>query len=376
MKKKFRNVIVIAIVSYILIELICFAFITTGYIPARLPGFFTRNEDTLTYPFTTADLNKDWGIWHVPYAATVPYGCLTLTNRPNSIGASDKERVRISNDSDRCVVLGDSFMEGFGIDTSKRVSNLLEKATGREFLNFSCIDMGSTQEYLVYKELASSYTHNTVLVGVLPANDFLNDDIEYDKGQKPLRYKPYWAGTYPDMEIYYYTDSLYKSQYSCNAFKEYKATFKYKIRYFLENTTCWFNIFYFISRKKEAADFIVKKKGGRDVYSGYYDFSANELDRLKQSLLNIKKIAGLRQVIVFTIPVLADFRRSESRERQPPLAVALTAFCKSQHIIYLDILSAATKEDRKNYNDFYFDCDMHMNEKGNQWLFRELRRYF
>jgi hypothetical protein len=377
MKNKIKRIFIVGLITYILIEITCFIFIKTGYIGARLPQFFTDPIDTMVFPFTYADVNEKWGVWHYNYPIKAPYGCLTLTCDPNSTGARDVERTLQSSDSNRCIVLGDSFMEGFGIADSARVSNLLEAATGHEFMNFACTDMGSTQEYLVYKHLASKYDHNTVLLGILPANDFMNDNIQFDLSQSPVRYKPYWKGAYPNMEIYYYPDSLHKSEFSYEAYLPYKSTFKYKARHVLENTTCWFNILYFIMKKKGAADVVAGATKSNKPYSGYFDHSADDLARLKQSLLSLRKAAPGKRMIVFTIPIASDWNRYRNGKPFPPLVTELDQFCQANNIIYTDLLTTGTPDDRLNYKKHFFDCgDVHWNEYGNRWAMKKLLPYF
>jgi hypothetical protein len=376
MKNKIKRFFIVGLITYLLAELTCFIFIKTGYINASLPHFFTDPRDTMVFPYTYADVNEHWGVWHYNYPVKAPYGCVTLTCNPNSTGARDVERKLQSPDSTRCIVLGDSFMEGFGIADNARVSNLLETATGHEFLNFACSDMGSTQEYLVYKHLAANYDHNTILLGILPANDFMNDNIQFDSSQSPLRYKPYWKGNFPNMQIYYYTDSLHHSQFSYEAYLPYKSTFKYKLRHVLENTTCWFNILYFFTKKKGAVDVIARAAKTNMPYSGYYDYAANDLNRLKQSLFSLRKAAPDKKIIVFTIPIASDFHRFNNNKGTPALVQQLQQFCSANNILYTDLLTTATPDDLLQYKKQFFDCDIHWNEYGNQWAMKKLLPYF
>lgn len=377
MKNKIKRLFLVGLFTYILIEITCFIFIRTGYIGANLPQFFTDPRDTMVFPYTYADVNEQWGVWHYNYPIKARYGCVTITCNPNSAGARDVERNLHSTDTNRCIVLGDSFMEGFGIADNDRIGNLLEAATGHEFLNFACSDMGSTQEYLVYKHLASKYDHNTILLGILPANDFMNDNIQFDSSQSPLRYKPYWKGAYPNMSIYYYTDRLNKSEFSYKAYQHYKSTFKYKLRHVLENTTCWFNILYFVTKKKGAVDVIARATKSNKPYSGYYDYLPIDLARLQQSLLSLRKAAPTKRIIVFTIPIASDWHRYSNNKTIPSLVSALEQFCKANHITYTDLLTTGTSDDQQNYKKQFFDCgDIHWNEYGNQWAAKKLLPLF
>lgn len=367
MKKRFKQALVIILITYLLVELMCLTAIKTGFIRADLPGFFSNDQDTTIFPFTYADINTHWGVWHYNYPVrTNLNNCIDIECVPNSVGARDKERI-VSGDSNRVIVLGDSFMEGFGVDVHERVSDILENKTKREFLNFACTDMGSTQEYLVYKHLASQYSHNTVLIGILPGNDFLNDNIGFDSIQTPLRYKPYWN---KNSEIQYYVDDIRKSQFNYEAFKKYKSTNKYKLRYFLENTTCWFNVLYFVKKKKAIGDYVKQRAHGQLTYSGYYDFTTDEMQRLQQSLISIKKIAAGKKIIAFTIPIIGDYKRFQEIKTMPPAVEVLNSFCKSLGIVYYDLLTSPSQP--ANYNDLFFDCDMHWNKQGNKWAADQL----
>lgn len=71
------------------------------------------------------------------------------------------------------MVLGGSFVEGFGLQAEKRLSELFDVITGREHLNFGASgDFGSLQYTLLYKTMAAFFDHDIVLVGILPDKDF------------------------------------------------------------------------------------------------------------------------------------------------------------------------------------------------------------
>ena len=62
--------------------------------------------------------------------------CFKATYSTNSVGARDVERSPAAA-RPRAVVLGDSFLEGWGLPAAERLSNLLEESTGVEHLNFA-----------------------------------------------------------------------------------------------------------------------------------------------------------------------------------------------------------------------------------------------
>jgi hypothetical protein len=111
----------------------------------------------------------------------------------NSVGARDKER-QIESPK-RWIVLGDSMTEGFGIEESERFTNILEESLGWEFANFATLgDFGPLQYLLLYKHLAKQFEHHGVIVGLLPFNDFTDNDSEWWKNRgryDQKRYRPY-----------------------------------------------------------------------------------------------------------------------------------------------------------------------------------------
>ena len=69
------------------------------------------------------EANPDFGVWHGPNSS---YRHLTtsydVSYRANSYGARDKERTRTSGAHRRVIVLGDSFVEGYGVKAEDRFS--------------------------------------------------------------------------------------------------------------------------------------------------------------------------------------------------------------------------------------------------------------
>ena len=137
-----------------------------------------------------------WGAWGVPNSVSrKTAGCFDVTYHFNSVGARDKERSL--QGADRWIFLGDSFVQGFGIAEPDRVSDLLEGFTGREMLNFSSSgDFGPLQYKILYEQLAARHDHKGIVVGLLPDNDFVDNDPDWwneNKSKKHwLRHRPYY----------------------------------------------------------------------------------------------------------------------------------------------------------------------------------------
>ena len=70
------------------------------------------------------------------------------------------------------------MVEGWGLPDESRFSNLLERVIGVEHLNFGMSHFSPYQSYLVYRDLASGFDHDAVVIGITPENDFVDLDLD------------------------------------------------------------------------------------------------------------------------------------------------------------------------------------------------------
>jgi hypothetical protein len=296
------------------------------------------------------DSNENFGVWHRSNSSYEHQNaCFKLKYASNSYGARDKEREKISPDGkDRVVVLGDSFVEGFGVTSENRLSDRLEKTTGLEHLNFGTSgDFGTTQEALLYESLAMKFDHDYVMIGMLPNNDFLDDSLEFGKKVHSTRFRPYYEGTYPNYEILYFRESLNNSPSDLTSYLR-ELTFSYNLWSYLKKLL------------------VYRRQVAKDDYSGYYDYSQDELLKARYSIEKIVRIAGNsgRRVLVFTIPVYADFLRWQRANSLPPLHAALSKAAKEIGFEFLDLLPLM--KEKGDARQFYNGCDGHWNDYGHE----------
>jgi hypothetical protein len=291
--------------------------------------------------------NPVFGMWHPPNGHFLHQeGCFSFEYSTNSYGARDMER-SLHSDHPRTLVLGDSFMEGFGLPVDERLSNVLESRTGREHLNFGTGGgFGPLQYALLYRSLASKFDHDRVLVGVLPDNDFHEMDGPWMEAHYPGRYFPY------------YRDDLsvgYMGTFQPNA----DEGFAKRTQAFFRSYFATYHVVEYI-----LASGVYSAK--RRVYSGYNDYSDTDLARLKRSLLDIKSTAdaGGAIVDVFLIPRANDFQRY--REGKDRLGPALEAWGREVGIRVKDLLPEMEARSGADYRPYFLPCDDHWSAKGTQ----------
>ncbi len=293
-----------------------------------------------------------FGVWHRPRADFEHQSeCFSARYRTNSVGARDRERDRRS-DHRRIVVLGDSFIEGWGLSEAERLTNLLERDTGLEHLNFGMAHLGPYQYSLVYRELAREFAHDAVLIGILAANDFF--DLDYELARRAASYeyvyRPYLVGRYPDYHEWFYREPVFsgllrRSSYTANAL----AFALRRLRGVL-------------APERSAR---VQPPPGLEA-SFAYDFSDAQFDLLRTSLERIQQAAQGRRVAVVLIPSHSEFARNAQQPGPSPLARRLGAFCDARGMRLVDLLPPLAARGEDPLQDYFLPCDYHWNARANR----------
>jgi hypothetical protein len=291
--------------------------------------------------------NPVFGMWHPANGHFLHQeGCFSFEYFTNSYGARDVER-SVHSGHPRTVVLGDSFVEGFGLPVEERLSNVLEARTGREHLNFGTGGGFSPLQYaLVYRSLASKFDHDRVLVGVLPDNDFHEMDATWMEDHYPGRYFPY-----------------YRDDFSVGYMGKFNPTV---LDEFGDRTDAFFRAYFatyhVIEYIQAARLYSVRPR----LYSGYNDYSGTDVARLKKTLLDIRQTAAARgaEVYVFLIPRPNDFQRY--RQGQDRLGPVLEAWGREAGIHVKDLLPEIDARGKGDYRAFFLPCDDHWSLQGTQ----------
>jgi len=343
------------VLTGVAIEVICLLAVKSEFIGSTVPSYSLQYS-----PVWLADINPHFGVWH---PSSINYrnskSCFEVIGQTNSYGAVDPERKKKSEQS-RTVVLGDSFVEGYGVEIGKRFTDILENETGRPFLNFGTSgNFGPTQYHLLYKHLASGFDHDEVLVVILPDNDFL------DEYPREGRYQPYLKGNYPDYTVDYTLDNMEESYafYSNPSKRSLLAVFR--------EYSFALNVAYWAISKGNTQ----KEPAGKELssYSGYYDYEKGELLKLRYNLEKIKEIAGEREMKVVTIPRLIDFYRFK-KEGHNRLAEDLRRIGEVVQFEYYDLLPELMTGYSGRWEALFHTCDGHWAEEGHRAAANYIKR--
>lgn len=302
------------------------------------------------------ETNSDFGVWHPPNSKFRHYkNCFDAEYRSNSHGMRDAETEQDSK-SRRVVVLGDSFVEGYGVDYGDRFTEVLDTLTGTDHLNFGTSrGFGITASFVLYETMASKFSHDAVILSILPNNDFVDDDPKFRAKGKKAKHRPYLFGKYPNYEIGYSRENFGPQEFQWGKFlenlvPEFWLTFRVgrHIRRHFKDT-----------RAQKAAS---ARSSARRPGSYYFDYSREQFNRLRFAVGRIKSVAGDRPMLVFTVPRHDDFERSSVEEKSPPLRLELEKLSGELGFDYVDLLSGMAKA--KAWKDYFMSCNRHWNPKG------------
>jgi lysophospholipase L1-like esterase len=322
---------------------------------AQAAGFVNLPERPSETHSFYEDRDPHFGVWHPPnsfYRAT--RDCFDVVYESNSYGARDRERAQRSA-KPRVLVLGDSFVEGVGVESQDRLTDRLERATGVEHLNFGTAgNFSSVQQWLLYKELASKFDHDLVLLFTLPNNDFLENDPE--RWWQPDRYRPYLRAAGDGFELFYPIDFATAQENAAGAVRRNR----------LHNAS-------FAVRFYNWADTLirVRRAEGQTTpfgYVGYVNFTNLDLERLFFSYRKLRDAAGGRELVVFTIPRLNDLLYYKANGKLGGLAERISEFAAQEpNIRYFDLLPgyvADAKARGRRLEDYFLPCDGHWSPEG------------
>lgn len=342
--------------------------VKTGLVQSPAPSYQFATPIPLVAtlrPFH-ADLHPDFGVWHYADSTLHEGDCFRVTYHKNAFGARDRER-NLSAAQPRVIVLGDSFVEGYGVGLPERFTNRLEAATGREFMNFGTSGHFSpTQSYLLYRHLARRFDHRTVVLCVLPWNDFIEDDYEACRTHPALamRYRPYWVGDSPDYQLRYCVDSLQKSIWHPARIHQLHAVQQRGERPALVIPRSFAQrLVHGLSSYSYLYNLIHSRQTPSQAPSRYFHYRPDEYHRLLHSIRCLKKEARNAKLVVVTLPTRDDFREAAQHRQKTPLVAQLETDLHREGIGYVDLL-ARMQQRQPAWESLFFTCDGHWNASG------------
>lgn len=347
-------------------------------LPITFRRFYISPHAASIRPFPAGDLDPVVGRLHAPNGNDTFITCQgdTICWTYNAVGAHDKQRQLVNPDpaKKRIALVGDSFMEGYMVNTGDRCSSILERKTGLEHLNFAVNGSNPVHYYLMYKSVAKAFGADVLIIGFLPANDFeiLDERIAYKRVEYP-QYNPYWQGAYPHYTLKYSLANVSQSIFHGkntqasllnvvdSVYSRLSMGDKFKADV-LANSS--------LLRLAEA---FTMKRYRNGQFTKYEQFTEEEWQYVSYSLSKLIEEAKGKKVLIVSIPTLADLiaLKHGTPNRLDPL---LAKFCQEQKVDFIPLVPSFLAY-KGNLAHLYIECDGHWSAKGESFAADALLRH-
>ncbi len=356
-----------AIGTLLFLEGICWVLVSMGipvgvgvtnhrlFIPANI-------DDPITY---AGDVSTFSGRWRLPNAHEQVVNCSgdTLRRYANELGAAD-DPFAFDTTTNRVIVLGDSYMEGYMVNPADRLSTRLTKLTGHRHLNFAINGTSPINYWQTYRQFKGRVAHKAVLVGLLPANDF--EDYTGDKVHAQVDfpiYRPYWTN---DNKLAY---SLANIRQSIGAVGRTRASLLQTVDSVYQTLTWKQKARVHFVEHSYLAQTLLKLAQNRakvdPKWTRYAQFSDADWRIMTNSLDQLVADAAGKQIIFVSLPIMLDVKALRAGadnkfDRQ------MRAYCQKKGVKFTSLVPYALAY-KGNLADLYVPCDGHWTAKGEAW---------
>jgi hypothetical protein len=268
-----------------------------SYSKFDIKGNYWRNE------------SLPWGAWHkVSATSSHKDRCINTMYQSNDIGARDDKDYLSLKNKNNTILLGDSFAEGYGVDIEDTFPKIIEKFLQINVLNLGTAgNFGPLQEYLLYSHYKNILSHQRVILFILPANDFIDNDPRKILGK---RYRPYFyknPKNENEFDFFYPINAIPSANYFPSGKKEYIK----EVENILVNYTYFANflrevIFIFNNYKKYNSLYAPDKKKEGYFFTDKYaiDGTIFYIDKIARDVHENKK-----DLTIVIIPTLDDINQ-------------------------------------------------------------------
>lgn len=397
-KHYFKLITINVVVTVLLVELVAMIYIhkKQPQIPAyaRIPtyievikspklsfkGVLNGELDTLyTNPISPRciDTLYPWCTWHPTNRIhREVYPCFDVLYKFNSFGT--RGSLPNTNVTSTILFIGDSFVEGFGLDEDSTLPERIHHQLQRPVLNLGTSGhFGSTQMSLVYAHFAQLFKHKEVFVFLFPENDFMENRVSEHSKSFSHRYRPYRILKGDSSKI------IYKGAFDSTRFswRYFNSLNKLALPLFSNNEsliskclrmTYTRRLFTLLRTNAKNKNAPIEKLA--DVNYSTEDFGILETDI--KSMLNTAQSSGA-QITFIALPSQNFLRLSQNSEPLAKEFIKLESKIKSIAMSggghYLSLFQYL-RENQFPIDPLFFPCDAHLSNHGEAVLAEFIKR--
>lgn len=393
-----KTLLLNALILLILIEVVSLAYLSTGGISVgkydKYPTYLNFSFKDQALPVDSSvlhprvvDSSLPWGIWHLPNVQSRQHTpCFDITMKYNRFGMRGPEPD--ADLAENVIFLGDSFTEGFGLSEDSTIPAQFGKLTGIPTINMGVSRSGSTQQSLIYRHFADSFSHQNVVVLLFLENDFIDNNISKHDTKFTLSFKPYRADSqHLDSIVYrgHPDSSTLSSKYFNTHIDEYnRILMKMGLGSYFNMDNLSFSGklagLTYTRRMIEVIKNRIASKEQNEILPPGLDYRPQDLAILSYDMNQVMEIADRQGARVTFVNLLGQrllHRTSthpDDRIKYLKLEEQLSRIAnKGQHRFISFFQEIETSPD---LNSLFFTCDAHYNEAGARKAATFLARHF
>ena len=353
-----KNIFVYFLIIFIFIELFSLIFTKANLLLFNETPLIYKSTKDNTWDWRTGF--EKWGSWHKPNSSAIhERKCFLVTLESNEIGARDDKIKDIPGKN--YILLGDSFAEGYGVNLEDTSQFLIEQNNGINIINLGSAGwFGPLQYLLVYKNFKDQFKHKGVIIYLLPANDFTDNDSDHWKKIDSRLYRPYFGKIGNVLEPYYFPNSIKRETLNID-FGRTDTIKKFIKKYFWSANVL--RTIRVLLRKDTT--FSLSSKNSLP-YSGYYDAKLSQQISVFKALNKIINLADGKKVNLVVIPSQNDIKRHQNGFEYEDLYWFKTAQSFKLQYPNFNFIDLMLNVD-KSYKNLFYECDKHWSPNGNKW---------
>mgnify|MGYP001204540230 CR=1 FL=1 len=326
------------------------------------------------------DEKNIWGAWHkIDFQQSHQSDCFDVIYKTNNIGARDaKFSINEKKIKKTFILLGDSMMEGYGLNKDEMFENIIEKENNLNVLNFaSGGDFGPLQYHLIYQNMAKNFKHDGIILVYFPQNDLTDNNYEiwknngWNKFNDLERHRPY--SIYKNNGYNHFIPVGAKKsdhfQYEVNERRYQMIKFLINYTWSANSLRTLLYLYRSVGRKNQNGN-IYKDTN----YSSFYDFNKNLLDENIYWMKSIFKNSTNLENYLIILPSKNDMKTHNKYKNQNNIAKELMAKFDSETYSNLNIINLINYLPN-DYEKILLKCDDHYSFYGNQWISNIFKKY-
>ncbi|MDA9927774.1 SGNH/GDSL hydrolase family protein [Gammaproteobacteria bacterium] len=308
-----------------------------------------------------------FGAWHVKNSTyRQSSNCFDITMSFNELGARDSSFNLAGDDS--IILLGDSFAEGYGVSLEHTSQYLLEKKIRKQVLNFGASgSFGPLQELILYKEFKEKVSHSGLIIFILPANDFEDNDKNIWSLIDKTRYRPYFGDGQEILKPFYFKEAIKRDMFD----DPRGLRSLVKDHFWLSNSI---RTVLLILRNDTVSNLGAQPRSK----SYYYEAKEKHQIQLVTAYKKIVELADKKDTLFVVIPSAADIENFKNTSKKYLYKKQhwfselnnLTS-AKDQRVELLDLLDYLPNETE----NLFLPCDSHWSTDGNIWAANTIHEF-